>query len=398
MRRPAYTIAFAVTLAGMTCFASGCGRSRKEAAANTPGTPVANKPAAPNIDVAKIRPNELGRIPVIMYHEIGGKPVASDPALVRPIEAFKKDVELMYAAGFRPVNLSDVINNNINLPAGTSPIVLTFDDARESQFRLIETATELKIDPNCAMGILQAFHKQHPDWQMRATFFILPKSYRTLEPFGQLGMGSQKLSYLLEQGMEIGNHTVNHQDMSKMTPEQIQAEIGGAHNRILEAAPKADLQVVALPLGRFPKDPKSWQHLLKGTYEGKPYQYKAAMTAAYRAVPSPVSKDFDPQRLERIASRDDRWGVRWWIQELSRGTGEYPRYISDGDPTFVSIPQGLESQVNVARLQAENKTLFAYSPFGGAGGAKPIVGVGAPAGAAPSANAPAVTEKPITGG
>jgi hypothetical protein len=102
----------------------------------------------------------------------------------------------MYAAGFRPVNLSDVLDNAIDLPAGKSPIVLTFDDARKSQFHLIETDKAYKIDPDCAVGILDAFHKRHSDWPMRATFFVLPKSRLTLEPFGQPGLGPQKMSYL----------------------------------------------------------------------------------------------------------------------------------------------------------------------------------------------------------
>jgi peptidoglycan/xylan/chitin deacetylase (PgdA/CDA1 family) len=97
-----------------------------------------------------------------MYHEIGGKPAPKDPALVRTVEAFKKDLELLYAAGFRPVNMSDVANNRIDIEAGKSPVVLTFDDARESQFRLVETDKELKIDPNCGVGILKAFPSSTP--------------------------------------------------------------------------------------------------------------------------------------------------------------------------------------------------------------------------------------------
>jgi hypothetical protein len=200
--------------------------------------------------------------------------------------------------------------------------------------------------------------------------------------------------------MEIGNHSTHHYNMRGMSPDEIQAEIGNAHNSILAAVPDAKIQVVALPMGRYPRDKKNWTYLVKGSYEGKSYQYKGAMRAAYRAVPAPASKDFDPMEMERITPADVRWGVRWWIDTLTKG-GEYPRYVSDGDPQVVAVPQGMEKQVNMARLQAQGKKLYAYSGGGGAGGSKPIVLGDAgetvtPADSSSSPSSPAPASKPIT--
>jgi Predicted xylanase/chitin deacetylase len=352
---------------------SGClGLGKKTGEAPTP-QPVATKtPGPPDIDYAKIRPNELGKIPVIMYHEIGGKPYARDPALVRTVESFKKDLELLYEAGFRPVNMGDVLENNIDIPAGTSPVVITFDDARESQFRLIETENALKVDPNSAVGILTEFNKKHPDWGLKATFFVLPKSPKTMAPFGQPGLGDQKLAYLVEKGFELGNHTTLHKSLARMPVAEIQKEIGFAHNEILRAVPNAKVQVLAVPMGIFPKDKANWKYLLQGTYEGKTYDYKAAMLAAYRPIPSPASKAFDPLRLERIAPLDsDPNGLRNWIIKLKAAGGD--RYVSDGDPNVISYAKGRESEVAVERLKEQGKIVYAYAPFGTGGGAKPIV-------------------------
>jgi len=308
-------------------------------------------PKLPDVAHMAVKPNELGYIPVIMYHEIVPKTPTRDPGkMSRSVKAFRGDLEALYAAGFRPVNLSDVVNDTIDVPAGASPVVLTFDDGRESQFRLNETPNALNIDPNCAVGILQAFNKAHPDWPLRATFFVLPKSSTTNDVFGQAGLGPQKLQYLLKEGMEIGNHSVHHKDMSRMTADQIQAEIGGAHNALVADAPGATLQVVALPMGKFPKNKADRKYLLAGTFEGKSYAYKAVMDASYRAVPSPAALRFDPARLERIGARDDRWGVRWWINELTHGNA-YPRYVSDGDPNVVSFPKEMEALANLPRLR-----------------------------------------------
>lgn len=379
MRRLALFLCIAL-VAVMALHASGCAPQklpwgRQSTGSEAPATLALVKWTPPAIDYAKIRPNELGHIPIIMYHEIGGTPVASDPHLVRSAPAFRQDLEQMYAAGFRPVNLADVLNNTIDLPAGTSPIVLTFDDARESQFRLIDGETTRKIDPDCALGILDAFHKRRPDWPLRATFFVMPRSEKTVEPFGQpaMGAGDDKMRWIVAQGMEIGNHTIHHRSLRTMTAEQIQAEIGGAHNRILRAVPDAKLQVVALPMGQYPRDAKNVPYLVKGTYQGVAYEYKAVMKAAYRPVVSPASTQFDPMTLERIGPSDGRHGVRWWLQTLAQNS-RYPRYVSDGDPRVISFPKNAENLVDVAKLNRQNKRAYAYEPFGGSGGFKPIVG------------------------
>lgn len=367
--------------------AAGCNRSRSETVHKV--QPVAKK-APPAIDYAKIRPNEVGQIPILMYHDVGGKPYPRDPGLVRSVDAFKKDLELLYAANFRPVNLSDVLNNSIHLPPGKSPVVFTFDDARASQFRLIEGAAERRIDPDCALGILQAFHQKHSDWDLRATFFVLPRSEKTQEPFGQPG-ADDKFRYLVEQGMELANHSIHHRSFRHMTPDRIQAEIGGANNLILQAAPKARITSVALPMGVYPPK-RYWPYLIKGTYEGKAYAYKAALLAAWRPIPAPASKKYNPLRLERISPVEGVNGLRWWLKKLENSDD---RYVSDGDPNVISVPKSLEKEVNTARLKAQSKILYAYG--GGQGGSKPIVGADAEEKVGTKTPAPS-SRKPITGG
>lgn len=373
------------SLAVLAAANGGCsklhlGKSAETAKNTAPIIPVKTGPTPPQIDYAKTRPDELGRIPVIMYHEV--LPTASKP-LTRTIDGFKKDLELMEAAGFVPVNLSDAITGNISVPAGKSPIVLTFDDARASQLKLIETASSRQVDPNCAVGIMQAFSKSHPDFPLHATFFVLPKSKTTMEPFGQLGMGGEKMAYLVANGMELGDHTVTHHSLRGITPAQIQAEIGGALASINEACPDAKVRVFAVPMGQFPRNKQNWKYLAKGTFNGTSYDFAGVMDAAWRPMPSFASKEFNPLRLERIDSIDGTNGVRYWIKKLSEGTAMYRKYVSDGDPNVVSYPKGMESEANLAKIKSLGKLANVYSPFGGTGGSKPILS----AADAPAANA-----------
>jgi peptidoglycan/xylan/chitin deacetylase (PgdA/CDA1 family) len=354
----------------------GCKKGTEDAAAAKPApAPVKKGPEAPKIDYAAIRPNELGVIPVIMYHEVRG--TKNDVRkLTRSLASFREDLEILHKNNFYPVNMGDVVSNNIDVPAGKSPVVLTFDDARTSQFKLLETPNALKIDPNTAMGIMDSFSKAHSDWPMRATFFVLPKS-RSTEPFGQSGMSGDKFNYIVDNGMEIGNHSMFHKSFRHMTPAQIQTEIGSAHKAIMEMAPKAKIQVFALPMGQYPRDKANWKYLIKGTYQGTTYDYKAALDAAWQPAYPPSAKKYKPIRIQRIDSIDGLNGIRYWVKNISASGALMPRYISDGDPNVISYPKGNESEVNTALLKAQGKLLNPYSPFG-KGGAKPIVGAEAP--------------------
>ena len=109
-------------------------------AANTAGAPDGNNVStttgaspsgAPNPNRV---PNEMGRIMVLEYHLI----TDHNGDYARERGQFRKDLELLYNRGYRPVNMSDVLDKNLNLPKGLSPVVFVFDDASPEQFRYIE--------------------------------------------------------------------------------------------------------------------------------------------------------------------------------------------------------------------------------------------------------------------
>jgi len=86
-------------------------------------------------------PNEMGRIPILEYHLLGD----SDSRWHVERNHFRRDLERLYAAGYRPVSVSEMIDKKIDLPAGESPVVFTFDDAGPSQFSYIDNHGTLEI-------------------------------------------------------------------------------------------------------------------------------------------------------------------------------------------------------------------------------------------------------------
>jgi peptidoglycan/xylan/chitin deacetylase (PgdA/CDA1 family) len=337
---------------------TGCIKLKPSGPPPTPGPTPAPKP--PVFDTAKVKPDELGKIPVIMYHDIGRS--GKNTPLDRTVASFEKDLELLYEKGFYLVNAADVANNNLDVPVGKSPVVLTFDDARKTQFNLLPGDTGPRVDPNCALGVLERFIKTHPDWKLRATFFVLPKSRATNESFGQTGMGKDKVAYLIKQGCEVANHSIVHKSFADYTAAQIQAEVGGADRLVTELNPEVKIETIALPMGKFPRNKALWPLLIKGTDGGHAYAYKAAFDAAWRPIPSPSSKKYNPLRLERINSVEGLNGIRYWVEKLIGPGGDC--YVSDGDPNWVSFPKAKEAELARERVQSQGKRINAYAGAG----------------------------------
>lgn len=291
-----------------------------------------------------------------MYHDIGKS--GKNTPLDRSVASFEKDLQLLYDKGFYLVNAADIVANRLDVPLGRTPVAITFDDARRTQFNLLTTDQGPQVDPNCGLGIIERFVKAHPDWKVRATFFILPKSKATNESFGQTGLGKDKIDYLLKSGCEIANHSIVHKSFANYTAAQVQQEVGGADKLITSLNPKVKIETIALPMGKFPKDKTLWPLLIKGEDKGHRYEYQAAFDAAWRPIPSPASKKFNNLRLERINSIDGLNGVRFWVDKLMAPGGE--RYISDGDPKWVSFPKSKESELAQDRVLGQGNQINAY--------------------------------------
>lgn len=380
-------VAFSVALFAL----AGC---RKEAPKPVAAAPVA--PERPMVDAAAVRANELGRIPVVMYHDVNDK-VGKNTKMNRTKASFEKDLQLLHDKGFYPVTLRSVIDGSMDVPAGKSPVVITFDDARESQFRLIESSESYSVDTESAYGMIEKFCKANPDWKPVATFFVLPKSEKTLEPFGQVGLGGDKIKYLMSKGCEIGNHSLRHKSFARMTTKQLQDELSGAQKAVQAYASDVQITSLANPYGVYPRNKADWKFLAKGTGVGGSYTHTAVCQAAWRPTVSPAAKGFNPVRIERITPEDLKFGLAYWVGELT--SGRMTRFVSDGDASVVSYPSSEASNADKAAIVALGKKPNAYGGSGGAGGKK-ILGAGesgeTSTDSATPSNAPAAS-KPITG-
>lgn len=319
----------------LLCGLAGCPAARPPAAAS-PVRPASTPPPAATVALpkGKLTPNEIGVIPILEYHDIG----PAEKYMVRSAANFRHDLERLYEEGYRPISMKEYLDNRIALPSGFAPVLLTFDDARKSQFNYLPDG---KIDPECAIGILQDFHARHPDFAVRATFFVLPNS-----GFGQPKVAAQKMQALLDMGCEIGNHTVTHPFLSRLSDERVQQEVATCQEKIEKLAPNAHVETLAFPGGHTPRNHAL---ILHGSYKGHTYTNRAGFLSSSDPAPSPVALRLDWHRIERVLGAEGELGITFWMDRLERKP--QMRYVSDGDPMTITLPKEKVKLVDPAKLQ-----------------------------------------------
>lgn len=326
--------------------ATVAGDTAAPAAADTAaGAPsgAAAVPAGPTTDLP---PNELGQVLILEYHRLG----QSEGEWVRSPENFAADLRRLYEAGYRPVLMRDVAEGNIDIPAGTSPVVFTIDDASRGQFYMNEDGT---VDPGSMMGMWHAFQQENPAWHFGAVWCILPAAEHPSNFFGATPDREtpreqreadirRKMEYLVENRHEACNHTLYHARLDRARDDsQVQEWIGLGQDSIGAYLPD-DYEIVtfALPLGMWPSNRElAW----RGTYrDGKTYQHTTILEVTGGPNVSPFHREYDPRSVDRYIVAPgalERILERWEANPANR-------YVSDGDPRTVSYPARMAPEVD----------------------------------------------------
>jgi hypothetical protein len=296
----------------------------------TTGTP-APSPTKPRVDPASVKANELGLVPVLMYHRITPDVKAE---FDRSPADFRAELQRIFGQGYRPVRTIDLVRGQLDVPAGMTPVVLSFDDGYPDQFRYTADGT---IDPTCGVGILIDVAKQFPDCRPVATMNI------NKSPFGLSDPAKVKaaLTDLDKRGIEVANHTYGHDNLSKLDAEGIQKDFVLLQRMVHEAVPRAAVRTMALPFGVWSKD-RELAHT--GTFDGEPYTNEGILLVGANPSPSPYAAKFDPLQIPRIRSTSYGNGKipqtsNYWLDYLEANAAQ--RYVSAGNPGKVTFPKVL---------------------------------------------------------
>lgn len=299
--------------------------------------------------------NELGRVPVMMYHGIVNKK-SSETSYTggnvdkdgynRTVEAFKEDLEFYYQNGYRMIRAIDYVNGIIDVPYGKSPIVLTFDDGNTNNIKVnaISEDGEIIIDENSAVGVLESFKKKYPDFNVTATFFVNGSLFQQSE------YNEKILKWLVENGYDIGNHTKTHVNFSNASTNESEEEVGFVYNKLDAIIPDKYVKLVALPFGSpYKKTHANFSHIINSNYNGINYETVSTFRVGWMPDYSPFSKDFDKEFIMRVRAYDNN-GVDFDI-EASFRILEKNRYVSDGNVDTIVIKESDASYLNDTNLK-----------------------------------------------
>jgi hypothetical protein len=237
-----------------------------------------------------------------MYHHIGVR----RNNMFRSAKSFTHDLERLDAMGFRPVTATEWLDDRMNLPPGASPVVMTFDDSHPDQLRLLKNGT---LDPTCMMGVWQTFTKTHPEFPMKATFFVLP------DLFGQRRFKGKKLKLISDWGCELANHSLTHPHLNKLSDDKVKKELAGAADKLAKLGVTLP-SPMALPYGDPPRNRK----LLKGfDWKGHHYSFSGVFYAGGNPTSSTHAKHFKSTVIARVECSPTRFGIKFWLDQVAKG-------------------------------------------------------------------------------
>lgn len=280
--------------------------------------------AAKAAAAAKVKANELGQVPVLMYHRIIKNPATDDD---RTPEQFRADLDRLARDGYVPVTAAEFVTGKMDIPAGKHPVVLTFDDSSPSQLTLDEMGQPA---PGTAVALLREAAARHPGFRPVATFYV------TRDMFGKSlkEEQAQMLLWLKDNGFDIGNHTRDHLNLRGRPKKDVQEQIGSIAKEVGELAAIKPV-TIALPYGNQPST-KQW------AARGDGYDHKGVFLAGYTPAVSPFSRSFDSLGIPRIKAMDKKGDCAQfcstaWLDWLKSNPDM--RYTSDGDVKTVAFPK-----------------------------------------------------------
>ncbi len=305
-------------------------------------------------------PNELGHVPILMYHAFVTDPAYTDEWTIT-LDQFRDQLDWLREHDFVMVGMRSMVTGRFDVPAGKKPAILTFDDASAGQFGLREATGGYEVNPDTAVGVLEAYAKEHPDFAGPAFFAVLP--FNCFASEGDPSSCEERLNWLVDHDYEIGNHTADHVSLADVAPDFFTKSIGSMELWINDRVPqgKGNLaDVLVLPFGAYPDidlhpDQRSW--LYDGFwYLGDPVNLDLVVAVNGGPAISPYSTKFSMLDVYRFNTTPDLFA--YYADQMV--SGEISIFVSDGDPETVTVPADLEQSVNLEMLRSTGLGLEVY--------------------------------------
>lgn len=168
---------------------------------------------------------EISEVPILMYHVIGDDNGPMQELFVSPA-VFRQQMEYLEEQGYHTITLKQLYQHwTQGQPLPPNPIVLTFDDGYRSVY---EHAYPI-MQQHGFVGVL----------------FIYVNKFNYAN-----SMTVEQLKELLEQGYELGSHTVSHLDLTRLSREKLAYEVAESKKKLEEMFGE-EIVSFCYPAGRY---------------------------------------------------------------------------------------------------------------------------------------------------
>jgi hypothetical protein len=311
-------------------------------------------------DGKSVNANEVGEVMVIEFGDFiddtSGASLQGSGDNSMTLSDFRNTLQQLYDDKFRPISAADYLMNKVTVAPGYIPIVFTFDGGLPGQFSITKNENGTSLKGNTAIGVLKDFHASHPDFEVAGTFYISLSK----DVFAGDGTIKERLQYLDDLGLDIGNATYSGNNISQITSsETLQYEIGKNQSEVEKYITDYKMISISLPSGSNVKTDELKKVLLSGTYisgnagdADVSYTNRGIFTLNQDLASSTIAKAFDRTSIPRVRASSFasiNQDMKWQIANADRTT----LYVCDGNPDVVSIPKNLKDLVNMAALDGQ---------------------------------------------
>ena len=171
--------------------------------------------------VKEISPG-IPAVTVLCYHEV--RPDRDDDCMNVKPEIFRRHIREFKEAGYTFIDVSALRKSGAGSSLPEKAVLITFDDGYADNY-------------NYAYPILR-------DEQVPGTFFVVSSTVGN-----ENRMTADQLREMRANGMQIGSHTVNHEPLIAMSPEEIDFELR-ASREALEKLLGKSVYALAYPTGK----------------------------------------------------------------------------------------------------------------------------------------------------
>ena len=172
--------------------------------------------------------NSNQRVPILMYHSI-----MDDHLQSVSVKSFKKQMLLMKRMGYQTINFNSLINDK-----NDKKFMITFDDGYENIF--LNAFPILKeLDFNATCFIIANKIGDYNEWDKDQDNFKKMKL-----------MNFDQINEWLQSGFNIGSHTMDHVDLTKINDNDKINQIGNS-KKFLDDMFNTKINSFAFPFGSY---------------------------------------------------------------------------------------------------------------------------------------------------